>query len=99
MAFAPGEPMVMIGGWIRIHPPTITLRAKLIMVFSKADISINGNLRAPFCGYTENVCYSRQLLALLLDSFRRCETDSINLVPQSYKISLAWGGLHDLFLL
>jgi chromosome segregation ATPase len=47
----------------QIHPPIITLHAKPITTaqlngFSKEVYSISGNLLAPSCGYTENVCYS-----------------------------------------
>ena len=46
-----------------IHPPTITSHAKpittaLLNGFSKEPYSISGNLLAPSCGYTENVCDS-----------------------------------------
>jgi hypothetical protein len=47
----------------QIHPPIITLHARRITTaqlngFSKELYSISGNLLAPSCGYTENVCYS-----------------------------------------
>jgi hypothetical protein len=47
----------------QIHPPIITSHAKPITTaqlngFSKEVYSIGGNLLAPSCGYTENVCYS-----------------------------------------
>jgi hypothetical protein len=47
----------------RIHPSTITSHAKLITTaqlngFSKEVYLISGNLLAPSCGYTENVCHS-----------------------------------------
>jgi hypothetical protein len=47
----------------QIHPLIITLYAKPIKParlsgFSKEVYSISGNLPAPSCGYTENVCYS-----------------------------------------
>jgi hypothetical protein len=47
----------------QIHPPIITLHAKPITTaqlngFSKEVYSTGGNLLAPSCGYTENVCYS-----------------------------------------
>jgi hypothetical protein len=47
----------------RIHPSTITSHAKPITTaqlngFSKEVYLISGNLLAPSCGYTENVCYS-----------------------------------------
>ena len=60
--------------------------------------STNHNPACEVHGYTKNVRYfSARLLASLLDSFCRCETDSVNLVPQSYKIS--WEGFDGLFLL
>jgi uncharacterized protein YoxC len=45
------------------HPPVITSHAKPITTaqldgFSKELYSISGNLLAPSCGCTENVCYS-----------------------------------------
>jgi hypothetical protein len=47
----------------RIHPSTITSHAKPITTaqlngFSKEIDLIGGNLLAPSCGYTKNVCYS-----------------------------------------
>jgi seryl-tRNA synthetase len=47
----------------QIHPSIITSHAKPITTaqlngFSKEVYSIGGNLLAPSCGYTENVCYS-----------------------------------------
>jgi archaellum component FlaC len=47
----------------QIHPPIITSHAMLITTaqlngFFKGVYSINGNLLAPSCGYTENVRYS-----------------------------------------
>jgi uncharacterized protein YoxC len=48
----------------QIHPPIITLHAKPIIMaqlngFSTDVYIICGNLLAPSCGYTENVCYIR----------------------------------------
>jgi hypothetical protein len=57
--------MVFHDGFHRqIHPPIITLHVKLITMvqlsgFFKEVYSINGNLLAPACGYTENVRYSQ----------------------------------------
>jgi hypothetical protein len=47
----------------QIHLSIITSHAKPITMaqhngFSKEVYTINGNLLAPSCGYTENVCYS-----------------------------------------
>jgi hypothetical protein len=47
----------------QIHPPIITLHAKLITMvplsgFFKEVYSINGSPLTPFCGCMENVCYS-----------------------------------------
>jgi hypothetical protein len=46
----------------QIHPPIITLHAKLIIVvqlngFFEEVYSVDGNQPAPLCGYTENVRY------------------------------------------
>ncbi len=47
----------------QIHPPLITLHAKLVTTvplsgFFKEVYSINGSPLAPSCGCMENVCYS-----------------------------------------
>jgi hypothetical protein len=66
----------------QIHPPIITLHAKLITTvqlngfFKIVDI-INGNLLAPSCGYAENVRYA---------SFSACND------PRPSLISIAGSG-------